>query len=58
MGALAAGLTLTVEWWPLATLLQALLARDHAGRLVNVGVPPEQGMEITLPMSVVVFQPR
>jgi S-(hydroxymethyl)mycothiol dehydrogenase len=35
------------------TYLQAFLARDHAGRLVNVGVPPEQGMTVTLPMSEV-----
>jgi S-(hydroxymethyl)mycothiol dehydrogenase len=35
------------------TYLQAFLARDHAGRLVNVGVPPEQGMDVTLPMSEV-----
>jgi S-(hydroxymethyl)mycothiol dehydrogenase len=35
------------------TYLQAFLARDHAGRLVNVGVPPEQGMIVTLPMSEV-----
>src|SRR5450631_1714464 len=33
------------------TYLQAFLARDHAGRLVNVGVPPEQGMTVELPMS-------
>ena len=33
------------------TYLQAFLARDHAGRLVNVGVPPEQHMKIELPMS-------
>ena len=35
------------------TYLQAFLARDHAGRLVNVGVPPEQGMTVELPMSEV-----
>ena len=35
------------------TYLQAFLARDHAGRLVNVGVPPEQGMTVALPMSEV-----
>jgi S-(hydroxymethyl)mycothiol dehydrogenase len=35
------------------TYVQAFLARDHAGRLVNVGVPPEQGMTVTLPMSEV-----
>jgi S-(hydroxymethyl)mycothiol dehydrogenase len=35
------------------TYLQAFLARDHAGRLVNVGVPPEQGMSVELPMSEV-----
>ena len=33
------------------TYLQAFLARDHAGRLVNVGVPPHQGMTVELPMS-------
>jgi S-(hydroxymethyl)mycothiol dehydrogenase len=35
------------------TYVQAFLARDHAGRLVNVGVPPEQGMTVELPMSEV-----
>jgi S-(hydroxymethyl)mycothiol dehydrogenase len=35
------------------TYLQAFLARDHAGRLVNVGVPPEHGMTVELPMSEV-----
>ena len=35
------------------TYLQAFLARDHAGRLVNVGVPPQQGMTVELPMSEV-----
>src|SRR5579864_3694921 len=35
------------------TYVQAFLARDHAGRLVNVGVPPEQGMTVQLPMSEV-----
>ncbi len=35
------------------TYVQAFLARDHAGRLVNVGVPPEQGMTVALPMSEV-----
>jgi S-(hydroxymethyl)mycothiol dehydrogenase len=35
------------------TYVQAFLARDHAGRLVNVGVPPEQGMSVELPMSEV-----
>jgi S-(hydroxymethyl)mycothiol dehydrogenase len=35
------------------TYRQAFLARDHAGRLVNVGVPPEQGMTVELPMSEV-----
>ncbi len=35
------------------TYLQAFLARDHAGRLVNVGVPPAQGMALELPMSEV-----
>jgi S-(hydroxymethyl)mycothiol dehydrogenase len=35
------------------TYVQAFLARDHAGRLVNVGVPPEQSMTVALPMSEV-----
>lgn len=35
------------------TYLQAFMARDHAGRLVNVGVPPELGMTVELPMSEV-----
>jgi S-(hydroxymethyl)mycothiol dehydrogenase len=35
------------------TYLQAFLARDLAGRLVNVGVPPEQHMKVELPMSEV-----
>jgi S-(hydroxymethyl)mycothiol dehydrogenase len=35
------------------TYLQAFLARDHAGRLVNVGVPPQPGMTVELPMSEV-----
>ncbi len=33
------------------TYQQAFLARDHAGRLVQVGVPPDPAMTVELPMG-------